>query len=55
MLKVMIVIVYFSSGITVVEKTSINNGCAEVAAKIVRQMKTDKPKMVYCTKDWIWK
>lgn len=52
----MIVIVYFSSGMTVVEKTSINNGCVEVANKIVRQIKTkDKPTMVYCTKDWIWK
>lgn len=51
----MIVVVYFSSGITVVEKTLTSNGCTEVANKIAKQMKTDKPFLVYCTKDWIWK
>ena len=51
----MIVVVVFSSGLTIIEKTEINNSCVETADKLAKGVKHyGKPSLVYCTKKWIW-
>jgi hypothetical protein len=51
----MIVVVVFSSGFMVVEKTEINNSCVGTADKLAKEVKNHgKPSLVYCTKKWIW-
>jgi hypothetical protein len=51
----MIVVVVFSSGFMLVEKTEVNNSCVETAGKLAKDAKHHgKPALVYCTKKWIW-
>lgn len=51
----MIVVVVFSSGLTIIEKTEINNSCVGTADKLAKEVKHyGKPSLVYCTKKWIW-
>ena len=52
--KVMIVVVVFSSGFMIVEKTEINNSCVGTANKLAKEVKNHgKPSLIYCKK-WIW-